>query len=97
VRLLPAAPGAGPDVSALEGRWEAPAFGAAFDIRDGKAVWGIGPQRRALPLEPLGGGRWLFSLIDGAARRRVCLHLIGKDRLELVLARARMIEYRRVR
>jgi CubicO group peptidase (beta-lactamase class C family) len=96
VRLLPAPSGDEPDVSTLDGRWEAPEFGAAFDISDGQLIWGIGPQRQSLPLVQLGGGRWLFSRPDSPSTRRICLNLIGPDRLELVTARTRMIEYRRL-
>lgn len=93
-RFLPAE--CGPVPTELSGRWESPE-GAAFDIVGGDVVWGIGPRRRRTPLEMLGGGRYLFTLCDGPWRKRVCLHRLAADRLELVLSRARMIEYIRVR
>lgn len=48
-----------------------------------------------MTLTALGSGRFLFTLVDGPWVKRVCLHLLGPDRLELVSSRARMIEYRR--
>ncbi|SIQ89814.1 CubicO group peptidase, beta-lactamase class C family [Rhizobium sp. RU35A] len=93
-RFLPA------DVSAcandLSGRWEN-GEGASFDIEEGVLVMGIGPVRQRMPLQPLGAGRFLFTLKDGPWTKRVCLHRLGDDHVELVLSRARMIEYRRRR
>ena len=56
---------------------------------------GTGPVRNAMPLTALGNGRYLFTLLDGPWTKRVCLHVLEKDRIELVCSRARMIEYRR--
>ncbi|MCY1232761.1 hypothetical protein D9M68_771410 [compost metagenome] len=56
---------------------------------------GIGPTRQALALTALGNDRFLFTLNDGPWVKRICLHLLGPDRLELVTSRARMIEYHR--
>lgn len=56
---------------------------------------GIGPVRHIMPLTALGNGRFLLTLQDGPWTKRICLHLLGEDRLELVSSRARMIEYRR--
>ncbi len=80
--------------ASLSGVWASPE-GARFEIEDGEVVMGIGPVRHRMPLHALGGGRFLFTLRDGPWTKRVCLHLLEQDRLELVLARARMIEYRR--
>ncbi|MCB4919985.1 beta-lactamase family protein [Brucella intermedia] len=77
----------------LDGHWQAPSYGASFDIKDGHLIMGIGPTRRAMPLEDLGQGRALFTLHDGPWTKRVCLHKLQDDRIELVLSRARMIEY----
>lgn len=96
VDLRPADPASGPAASSLDGDWEAAEFGAGFQIRDGRIVWGIGPQRSAAPLLPLGGGRWLFTRTDGPWRKRICLNLLAPDRLELAMARARTVEYRRL-
>ncbi len=56
---------------------------------------GTGPLRRRMPLMALGNGRYLFTLQDGPWTKRVCLHMLGDDHVELVTSRARMIEYRR--
>jgi CubicO group peptidase (beta-lactamase class C family) len=96
IRLMPADPSVGPPIEVLEGSWEAREFGAGFDIENGNIVLGIGPQREALHLTPLGGGRWLFTQNDGPWARRICLYLVALDRIELVTSRARMIEYSRV-
>ncbi|WP_445681580.1 serine hydrolase domain-containing protein [Radicibacter daui] len=93
-RFLPAAGGKVP--ATLSGRWESPE-GAVFDIVDGALIQGIGPCRQVMPLEALGGGRYLYTLVDGPWRKRVCLHQLAADRVELVLSRARMIEYTRAR
>ncbi|MFQ0814228.1 serine hydrolase [Brucella anthropi] len=77
----------------LDGHWQAPSYGACFDIKDGHLIMGIGPTRRAMPLEDLGQGRALFTLHDGPWTKRVCLHRLDGNRVELVLSRARMIEY----
>lgn len=83
----------GPLGHELDGHWQAPSYGASFDIKDGHLIMGIGPTRRAMPLEDLGQGRALFTLHDGPWTKRVCLHRLQDDRIELVLSRARMIEY----
>ena len=57
---------------------------------------GAGPIRQTAPLTALGGGRYLFTLVDSLWTKRVCLNSLGPDRFELVLSRARMIEYKRV-
>lgn len=83
------------EVSAsFSGVWDSPE-GARLEIEGGNVVKGVGPVRQRMPLRALGAGRYLFTLMDGPWTKRVCLHLLGEDRLELVLARARMIEYRR--
>ena len=41
------------------------------------------------------GHTFLFTLNDGPWAKRICLHLLAPDHLELVSSRARMIEYRR--
>jgi len=78
----------------LDGRWRSDE-GAEFDIVSGSVVMGIGPLRRCRPLTSLGSGRFLFTLHDGPWTKRVCLHMLGDDHVELVTSRARMIEYRR--
>lgn len=79
----------------LDGHWTADLYGAQFDIIDGEIVMGIGPTRNTMPLEDLGNGRWLFTLHDGPWTKRVCLHRLDENHLELVLSRSRMIEYKR--
>lgn len=78
----------------LSGVWNS-SEGASFEIVDGSVIMGVGPVRHRMPLQALGSGRFLFTLKDGPWTKRVCLNLLSADRLELVLARARMIEYRR--
>ncbi|WP_113567758.1 serine hydrolase domain-containing protein [Hyphomicrobiales bacterium] len=80
--------------ASLSGVWQSPE-GAEFEIRDGAVVMGVGPVRNVMPLTALGNGRFLFTLHDGPWSKRVCLHVLGDDRVELVLNRARMMEYRR--
>lgn len=92
-RFLPVAEGQEVPPS-LTGTWRSPE-GAEFEIRDGSVISGIGPVRQTMPLKVLGGGRLLFTMLDGPWKKRVCLHVLSDDRLELVLSRARMIEYRR--
>jgi hypothetical protein len=76
----------------LDGRWASPE-GAVFDIEDSALVMGVGPVRHRMALTALGAGRYLFTLRDGPWTKRVCLHQFDTDRVELVLSRARMIEY----
>jgi len=90
-RLKPVAPK--PVYRELDGHWRAAPYGASFDIKDGHFIMGIGPTRRAMPLEDLGQGRALFTLYDGPWTKRVCLHRLDDNRVELVLSRSRMIEY----
>lgn len=91
VRYLPVR---GAAISAgLEGRWRH-ASGVVLAVAGGAVVMGAGPTRRAMPLQPLGGGRHLFTLEDGPWRRRICLHHTAPGRLTLALSRARMIDYR---
>ncbi|MHC5232149.1 serine hydrolase domain-containing protein [Brucella sp. LJL56] len=90
-RLKPVAPK--PVCRELDGHWRAAPYGASFDIKDGHLIMGIGPTRRAMPLEDLGQGRALFTLYDGPWTKRVCLHRLDDNRVELVLSRSRMIEY----
>ena len=78
----------------LDGLWTSADFGAHLEIRDGAVIIGAGPARRAMPLQALGAGRYLFTLQDGPWRRRICLHRLGPERFELVLSRSRVIEYR---
>ena len=80
----------------LEGDWRSPEFGAVLSIRGGAVEMGAGPTQRAMPLTPLGEGRYLFTLNDGPWVRRICLNRLGADRFELALSRARMIDYRRM-
>ncbi|WP_176037791.1 serine hydrolase domain-containing protein [Brucella tritici] len=77
----------------FDGHWQASPYGASFDIKDGHLIMGIGPVRRAMPLEDFGQGRALFTLHDGPWTKRVCLHKLDDNRVELVLNRSRMIEY----
>ncbi|GAK69740.1 serine hydrolase domain-containing protein [Agrobacterium rubi] len=78
----------------LSGRWTSEE-GAEFVIDAGSLSMGTGPARQTMPLTALGHGRFLFTLNDGPWTKRVCLHMLGDDHLELVSSRARMIEYRR--
>ncbi|MBZ7925152.1 beta-lactamase family protein [Ensifer adhaerens] len=92
-RFLPAATHVSVPAS-LSGIWRSDE-GAEFTIENGTVLMGVGPVRQAVTLTALGSGRFLFTLVDGPWVKRVCLHLLGPDRLELVSSRARMIEYRR--
>ncbi|MBC2885511.1 beta-lactamase family protein [Ochrobactrum sp. CM-21-5] len=82
-----------PADGALDGRWKTPLHGASFAIENGHVIMGVGPTRRAMPLEDLGNGRMLFTLHDGPWTKRVCLHRLDDNRVELVLSRSRMMEY----
>ncbi len=91
-RLLPAENDA---VDAtLDGGWVS-TEGARFEIEDGEVVMGVGPIRHRMPLRPLGHGRYIFTLHDGPWTKRVCMNVLEGDKVELVLSRARMMEYRR--
>ncbi|MBD7990896.1 beta-lactamase family protein [Ochrobactrum sp. Sa2BUA5] len=79
----------------FDGQWAARLYGASFTIDNGHIIMGIGPTRQVMPLEDLGNGRALFTLRDGPWNKRICIHMLDKDRLELVLNRSRMIEYQR--
>ncbi|MEI2298621.1 serine hydrolase domain-containing protein [Ensifer sp. MJa1] len=92
-RFVPARSGE-PVPSSLSGVWRSDE-GAELTIDDGMVFMGIGPVRQAMDLTALGNGRFLFTLNDGPWVKRICLHLLGPDHLELVTSRARMIEYRR--
>ncbi|WP_176083535.1 serine hydrolase domain-containing protein [Martelella sp. HB161492] len=92
-RFLPAHDDGVPE--ALSGRWLSPE-GALLEVDGDAVVMGIGPVRQRMPLTALGRGRFLFTLVDGPWTKRILLHLLDDDRLELVLSRARMIEYQRL-
>ncbi|WP_077963901.1 serine hydrolase domain-containing protein [Ensifer adhaerens] len=92
-RFLPAATD-GSVPASLSGVWRSDE-GAEFTIENGAVLMGIGPTRQVVRLTALGNGRFLFTLNDGPWVKRVCLHRLGPDHLELVTSRARMIEYRR--
>lgn len=83
-----------PVAASLSGRWLS-SEGAHFEIDGSELIMGIGPTRRGMPLQALGGGRFLFTLHDGPWTKRVCLNVLDQDCVELVLNRARMMEYRR--
>ncbi|MBB4955891.1 CubicO group peptidase (beta-lactamase class C family) [Agrobacterium vitis] len=85
-----------PVAASLRGRWLS-SEGARFEIDGSELIMGIGPTRCRMPLQVLGGGRFLFTLHDGPWTKRVCLHVLDEKRIELVLNRARMMEYRRER
>lgn len=91
-RLLPVVDEGIP--ASLSGRWFS-SEGAYFEIEGDVLTMGVGPVRHRMPLQSLGGGRYLFTLKDGPWTKRVCLNVLGDGRLELVLSRARMIEYSR--
>ncbi len=91
-RFLPAVDTGVP--ASLSGRWFSDE-GATFEIDGENLVMGVGPVRHRMPMTALGNGRFLFTLKDGPWTKRVCLHLLSENRLELVLSRARMIEYSR--
>jgi CubicO group peptidase (beta-lactamase class C family) len=78
----------------LSGEWISPE-GARFKVTADVLTLGIGPVRHRMPLTALGDGRFLFTLKDGPWTKRVCIHMLARDRLELVLGRARMMEYGR--
>lgn len=92
-RFLPVADKPSVEVS-LAGTWRS-AEGAQFEVRDDAVVMGVGPVRHTMPLTALGNGRYLFTLHDGPWTKRVCLHVLDDNRVELVLNRARMMEYHR--
>lgn len=79
----------------LNGLWRSDE-GAFLEIANGALTMGAGPIRQTAPLTALGGGRYLFTLVDSLWIKRVCLNSLGPDRFELALSRARMIEYKRV-
>lgn len=83
-----------PASKSFNGTWKSP-YGAIFDIKDGAVIMGVGPVRQTMPLTDLGKGRALFTLQDGPWTKRICLNLLRDNHLELVLSRARMIEYSR--
>lgn len=91
-RYQPAKPEAIP--SDLAGVWISDDFGARLEIREGAVCMGVGPTRRAMPLQSLGNGRFLFTLEDGPWKRRICLHRLSDGLIELALSRARVIEFR---
>ncbi|MDQ0457887.1 serine hydrolase domain-containing protein [Rhizobium paknamense] len=78
----------------FHGRWDSPE-GASLILEDGAVTMGIGPTRRRMPLKALGRDCFLFWLQDGPWSKRVLLHVMDGQRLELILSRARMIEYHR--
>lgn len=80
----------------LQGRWLSPE-GAMIVIDGDDLIMGTGPLRRRMALTPLGGGRFLFSLVDGPWTKRILLHRLTETRVQLVLSRARMVEYERMR
>ena len=80
--------------ASLSGVWRSDE-GAEFTIENDTVLMGVGPTRHAMALTALGNGRFLLTLIDGPWVKRICLHLLAPDHLELVSSRARMIEYRR--
>ncbi|AGT11270.1 serine hydrolase domain-containing protein [Paracoccus aminophilus] len=92
-RFLPVRPE--PIPADLDGLWHVADLGGALEIRDGAVIMGAGPTRRVMPLQSLGGGRFLFTLRDGPWLRRICLARDGDDAFDLVLSRARMIRYTR--
>lgn len=92
-RFLPVVPDE-QDQAKLDGRWRSDE-GAEFEIIAGRLIMGIGPLRQRMELTALGNERYLFTLHDGPWTKRVCLHMLGDDHVELVTSRARMIEYRR--
>lgn len=80
----------------LDGDWLAADYDAHLRIAGGRLSIGIGPIRQTVPLKNLGGGRYLFELQDGPWSKTVCLNRLSADHFELVISRARMIEYKRV-
>nr|WP_321457725.1 serine hydrolase domain-containing protein [uncultured Cohaesibacter sp.] len=93
-RLVPAVQE--PVSEKLEGIWHNEE-GAYLTIKGGNVFIGIGPLRRSAPLQSLGGGRYLFTLQDSLWTKRICLNVLADDHIELVLSRARMIEYKRLK
>ncbi len=92
-KLLPAIAKAADQ--SLDGRWEAKPYGAFIDIKNGHVEMGIGPTRNIMPLTDIGHGRYLFTLHDGPWTKRICLNKLDDNHFELILSRARMIEYTR--
>ena len=80
-RYRPARPE--PIPASLQGKWMNDDFGARLEVCDGGVIMGAGPTRRSMPLQSLGGGRFLFTLNDGPWKRRICLNLLASDRMEL--------------
>nr|WP_321463329.1 serine hydrolase domain-containing protein [uncultured Cohaesibacter sp.] len=92
-RLSPAQPEA--VATTLDGMWRSDE-GAVLEIGNGALTIGAGPVRQTVALQSLGGGRYLFTLVDSLWTKRVCLNILDENRFELALSRARMIEYRRM-
>lgn len=78
----------------LDGIWKSP-YSAVFDVVDGAVIMGASPVSQTMPLIDIGGGRYLFTLQDGPWSKRICLHVLAEDRVELVLSRSRIMEYYR--
>lgn len=93
VRLEPASGQA--DAGKLTGQWEAPEFGASFEIKDGILIQGVGPARLAAKLQPIADHLWLYDTGSKLWPARVALRLLPDGRLQLSTARARNVFYQR--
>ena len=94
-QFLPAKTGhVAKDLSDLSGLWRS-GEGAFLSIDEDAVTMGAGPLKQEMPLTPLGAGRYLFTLKDSLWTKRICLHQVDHDTIDLVLSRARMIRYRR--
>lgn len=85
-----------PVPAGMSGRWQSPE-GAYLSLEDGAVTLGIGPLQQVMPLTALGSDRYLFTLKDSLWTKRICLHRLEDETMELVLSRARMIRYHRLR
>ncbi|MCB4822086.1 serine hydrolase domain-containing protein [Roseicella aerolata] len=84
----------------LAGFWRAPAQGAELAIEiaadgSGSAAFGAGPLHRRVPLTPLGDGRALLAVGAPPWTSRACAWLRAPDRLRLLTARSRVLEFQR--
>jgi hypothetical protein len=94
-RFLPVPDGAAFDTT-LAGTWRLDREGAELTVcRDGTLTLGTGPLRETTTLTPLGPKRALADRRLGPWRQRSCLWLRAPDRLRLVTARSRVLEFHR--
>lgn len=81
-------------LSRAQGRWECPAYHAAFEIKGDRLEMGTGPARMSAPLTSLGNGRLLMDGKDGPWTKRSSLVVAG-DTVGLFLNRSRVLTFKR--